>query len=73
MLKYDEMRRKDSCVKLLLKVIKMPILGTKRYVDYNEGDDGDDEIRDFVKENLFEEIENPWSNLLGEILTKLDF
>jgi len=63
----EEMRRSDASVKGVLNALKAPILSTKWQV---EGEN--DEIVDFVKDNLFK-MERCWLDFLREGFTFLDF
>ena len=71
--KYDEMRRRSATINTLLKVIKLPILWTRRYVEAASQDKRDIEAQEFVEKALFEDLEQSRSSLLSEVLTFVDF
>ncbi|MDQ0825413.1 phage gp29-like protein/2'-5' RNA ligase [Arthrobacter sp. B2I5] len=71
LLVWDEMRRSDATVGASLRAVKLPIKSTKFFMKPATDDDLDVEISDFVHWNLFERLK--WSQILGEILTHLEF
>jgi len=75
---YEEMRRSDPMISAILKVVKLPIHNTeiqiKPYCPMDEEvSDQDAEVAQFVEKALFENIDKPFNQLLGEILTCLEF
>lgn len=71
LLVWDEMRRSDATVGVSLRAVKLPIKSTKFFMKPASGDDADLLISDFVNWNLFERLK--WKQVLGEILTHLEF
>ena len=67
------MRKRNASISTLLKVIKLPILWTRRYVEPASWEKKDKEVADFVNNAIFEEMEWSRSSTLSEILTMLDF
>lgn len=72
------MRKTDAQVNASLLSMELPIRATKRDVEaaYNEEgetEDKDQEIADFVKDAIFEYMDNSRDDLLREILTMLPF
>ena len=77
---YDEMRRSDSQVAMLLSVVKNPIKSAKW--DIEPADDSDEarDVADFIKHVLFKDIRNPktgkrkaFSDFIEESLTCIEF
>lgn len=68
---YEEMRRSDAKVKASLKIIKLPIQSISWDVEAGGDDKKDEEIRDFVRENVMNRID--FRQFLSEALTMLDF
>ncbi|MCJ1699942.1 DUF935 domain-containing protein [Rathayibacter festucae] len=68
---YDEMRRSDATVSAALDVVKYPVISTEWDIDPASDDQADIDVRDFVKECLFNIVD--WSKFLDEALTYLDF
>lgn len=63
----EEMRRTDAPVKAVLSAMKAPVMAAEWFV---EGED--EEIEEFVKENLFG-MERQWKDFLRESWAFLDF
>lgn len=77
---YDKMRRSDSQIAMLLGVVKNPIKSAKWSVESCKDDDEEQEIAEFVKHVLFNDIRNPetgkrkkFSDFIEEALTKVEF
>jgi phage gp29-like protein len=68
---WDEMRRSDATVAASLRAVKLPIKSAKWFVTAATDETADTDIADFVKWNLFERLK--WKQILGEILTHLDY
>lgn len=68
---WDEMRRSDATVSAALRAVKLPIKSTKFFPVPATDDVSDVQISDFVGWNLFERLK--WKQVLGEILTHLEF
>ncbi|MET4003866.1 phage gp29-like protein/2'-5' RNA ligase [Arthrobacter sp. UYCu511] len=71
LLVWDEMRRSDATVGASLRAVKLPIKSTKFFMNPATDDDLDVQISEFVNWNLFERLK--WKQVLGEILTHLEF
>lgn len=67
----DIMRRSDATIKAALKVVKLPILSTTWRIEAASDDPQDIEIADWVRFNLFDNIDFP--STLSEVLTFLEF
>lgn len=72
------MRRSDATVSALLIACSLPIRSTDWDVLPAENEDGkaedfDWEVANFVKEALFERMENTWDQFLQECLTFFQF
>ena len=77
---YDEMRRSDSQVKMLLKVVKAPILSANQEIQAVDDSDEEIFIKEFVEHVLFDDISYPdgtksktWMDFTEEALTSMDF
>lgn len=70
---YHKMRTRSAPVAALLRVIKLPIESTERYIEAASGDAKDMEIADFVRAVIFDGMEKTRPELLSEILTQVDF
>lgn len=73
---YDEMRRSDAQVMMLLRAIQLPILRSEWTVKPSENDSAKgEEIADAVKRNLIDGqgMSRPWSQVLSEALLMLVF
>lgn len=66
------MRRTDATVKQLLNAIKAPILAAEWDVVIDSDDPKDQEVLQFVKDNVFN-IKRTWKDFLREALTYFDF
>lgn len=76
--KYDQMRRSDTQVRATLLAMELPIRTTRWFVKPSENEDGefapaDQEIADFIENNLFEQLEQTWDDTVRMILTMLPF
>lgn len=70
---YNEMRKSDSVVGASLMVMKLPILGTKWFVEPASNDEEDVDIASFVESNLMEIVEDTWSSFLRQTLLMLPY
>ena len=70
---YDQMRRSDGQVQAVLLVLELPIRATRWYIEPGSEEDRDQEIADFVRKNLFEDMEHTWDDFLRKVLTMLPF
>ncbi len=68
----EQMRRGDATVAQLLKACKAPILAAEWDIKIESDDPRQQEINDFVKENIFG-MKRTWKNFLRQALTYLDF
>jgi hypothetical protein len=70
---YDKMRRSDSTVRGVLRLMKTPVLGARWFVKPASDSAKDKNIADFVSWNLFKGMSNSWPQLLTEALLCLDY
>lgn len=70
---WDEMRRGDCQVKMVLNAIKNPIKSAQFEFDPGEGDRKAPEIADFLSFNWFDNPNFKFSKFLSEALTHLEF
>jgi len=77
---FDEMRRADDQVKMLLKLVKNPILAAEWDIEAVDETPEELEIRDFAKFVFFENMGNPstgkiktWKDFIKECLTSIEF
>lgn len=75
---WDEMRRSDDQVKMLLRVVKNPIMSANWFISPASDDEKDKKIADFVSHVLFEDMgtdEHPKSfkKFQREALTAVEF
>jgi len=70
---FDQMRRGDSNVKMLLSAVKNPIKSANW--DVTPGDDSDQAFEDaeFIKHVLFDDMMKPFHQFLSEALTIVEF
>ncbi len=73
MITYHKMRTRSAPVAALLKVIKLPIESTERYIEAASGEQKDVDVADFVRAVLFDSMDKTRPELLSEILTEIDF
>lgn len=77
---YDEMRRSDAQIRMLLSVVKNPIMSADWSIDAVDDSDEEVFVKEFLEHVLFNDIGAPdrsklktWSDFLEEALTCLDF
>lgn len=77
---YDEMRRSDYQIQMLLSAVKNPIIGASWGVEPVDDSDEEKEIAEFIEHCLFEDISYPdnskrktWRAFLEEVLTSMEF
>lgn len=71
---YDLMRKTDATVGAVLDALKLPILSAECGVESADKDDqGQNDIAEFVRSNLFDTLEGGWHGYLREALGFLDF
>jgi phage gp29-like protein len=69
---YDRMRRSDPKVAGLLRAIRLPLLGAQvRIEPSNPEDERAVEVADFVSDNLFHGLVDPWRDTLSQFLLYL--
>lgn len=70
---YDEMRRSDAMVKATLLAIGLPIRQAVWRVEAASDDNRDQEIAEFVRNNLFGGMSITWDDFLRQALLHLTF
>ena len=70
---YDKMRKSDAQVRATLRLIKTPVLAGHWYVEAASDSEEDQEVADFVWDNLTKWMTISWSQILFESLLMLDF
>lgn len=75
---WDEMRRSDDQVKMLLRVVKNPIMTARWFVEAASEDEKDKEIADFIQFLLFDDMGTPnnpktFDKFKREALTSVEF
>jgi succinate dehydrogenase flavin-adding protein (antitoxin of CptAB toxin-antitoxin module) len=77
---YDEMRRSDSQIKMLLRIVKSPVISASWGVEAVDDSDEEQFIRDFIEHVLIEDIGNPttgkyktWSEFIQEAMSCVEF
>lgn len=71
---YDEMRKTDGTVAGVIRALKLPIQGAERMIESPDTDDSkQEEITEFVRQNLFEELEGGFDQFLQEALNYFVF
>lgn len=66
---YDKMRRNDPQVRMTLSAVKLPIRQASWFIEPASEDRVDEEIADFVEENLL----NNWKDRLRQTLLMIEF
>lgn len=71
---FDKMRRSDATIKMVTQSVKNPIKGAKWSVEPAEADNEEEkQIADLCAHILFNDLGEPWTQKLHEILTVIDF
>ena len=70
---FDKMRRGDSDVKMVLKAVKGPILRANWETEAASEDPVHEAHRELIDFVIFQDTEPGWRQLLGEMLTFVDF
>lgn len=71
---YNKMRRTDATINATLQALKLPILSAERTVESADiNDQKQNEIADFVRKSLFEDLEGGFDSVLQELLSYKDF
>lgn len=78
--KYYDMKRADGTVRGALRVLKTPILSARWFLEpYGTGGEEkepkqrDIRIAEFVEQNLFQNLNVPWSKVVEEALTMCEY
>jgi SPP1 gp7 family putative phage head morphogenesis protein len=69
---YDQMRKSDTNVKMVLRVCKYPIVACSWRIT-NDGDEKLDDITAVANAYFMEQMKQSWQGLLFNILTMLEF
>ncbi|MGN0017217.1 MAG: DUF935 family protein [Candidatus Avelusimicrobium sp.] len=69
---YDQMRKSDTNVKMVLRVCKYPIVACSWRIT-NDGDEKLDDITSVANAYFMEQMKQSWQGLLFNILTMLEF
>lgn len=70
---YYKMKRQDGIVRGALRLLKTPILAGRWFVEPASTSTRDQNIAEFVAENLLEGLNVSWSTLLGDILLMCEY
>jgi hypothetical protein len=77
---YDEMRRSDDQVRMLLRMVKSPIISAEWGVEPASEDEQDVFLAELISHILFDDISNPrtgkyktWSEFVQEAMSCVDF
>lgn len=73
-IEFDKMRRSDSQIRMLLAAVKNPIKGAKWEIEPGDPDnEKDKEIAEKISHILFHDCETSFDDMVGEILSCVDF
>lgn len=73
-IEFDKMRRSDSQVRMLLSAVKNPIKGAKWEIEPGDVDDENSKmIAEKIEHILFRDCEHAFADMVGEMLTFVDF
>lgn len=70
---FNQMRLGDATVQAALRVVKLPILKANWMIEPASEEKIDQEVADFVEEQLFDQPTRTWQEMLQNILLYLDF
>lgn len=70
---YDEMRLGDATVRAALNIVKLPITSAKWTIEPADETEEEKRIADFVKDQLLENPNFSWMQLLKQVLTFSDY
>lgn len=70
---WDQMRRSDPKIKMVLSAVKNPIKGAHWSIEPADASDAAKKQADLIEQILFKDLDQSWTNQLGEILTFIDF
>lgn len=70
---YDKMRKGDGQVRGVSRVVKIPMLAARWYIEPATESAGDKQIAEFIWNNLTKWMTTSWTELLNEILLMLDY
>jgi hypothetical protein len=70
---YEQMRRGDSQIKTIEKIVSLPIRKNKYFIDPASADPLDKEIADFVSQNLFSGMKVTWDYFISHACLMFPF
>lgn len=70
---YDEMRKGDATVRAALLAVKLPILSANWYIKEFDQTPQSLEMKDFINERLFNDMDIPWNDWLRHCMNYLDY
>lgn len=70
---YDQMRRSDATVAMLLSAITNPIKGASWLIESKDESETGKKIKEFIEHIIFNDLDKCWTDKLGEILTFVPF
>lgn len=70
---YDQMRRSDSNIAMLLNAVSNPIKGASWTVVSKDNSEQGEKIKNFIEYIVFNDLDKSWTEKLGEILTCIPF
>lgn len=76
---YYNMRRQDGAIRASLRLLKTPVQGAHWFVepwtknDNTPASKQDENIADFVQDNLFEKLNVTWAQLISDVLLMADY
>lgn len=76
---YYNMRRQDGAIRASMRLLKTPVQGAHWFIEPFTTNDNtpatkqDQNIADFVADNIFERLNTPWATLLSDILLMPDY
>ena len=73
LLVYDKMRKGDGQVRGVVRVVKIPMLAARWYIEPASQKSADKKIAEFIWDNLTKWMTSSWTELLNEILLMLDY
>jgi hypothetical protein len=71
--KYYRMKRNDGIVRGTLRSVKTPLLTARWFMKPGTTSAADRKIAAFVQQNLFEDLNTTWFNLLNDILLCIEY
>jgi phage gp29-like protein len=70
---YDQMRKGDSTVRAALLAVKLPILAANWYIKAFDQSPAQQDIKNFVDEQLFHTMDITWNDWLRHCMNYLDY